>query len=70
METHKQDRLLKMREVVHRCALSRSTIYYKIKERSFPAQVVIARKSVGWLESEINAWLEARKQERDQSRAL
>ncbi|MCG2586116.1 AlpA family transcriptional regulator [Massilia sp. TS11] len=59
------DRLLKLREVMHRCALSRSAIYFKIKNGNFPSQVPISSKSVGWLESEINAWLDERRAERD-----
>ena len=47
--------------------LSRSTIYQHKKEGTFPKPIRLGRKAVGWIESEIFAWLEARIAERNTS---
>ena len=52
-------RILRRREVETRCGLSRSTIYQKIGQNTFPKQVTLGGgRAVGWIESEVNAWLE------------
>ena len=45
--------------------VSRSTMYSMIKEGKFPRPIKLGPRSVGWLESEIDAWLEGRIQQRD-----
>ena len=54
------DRLLRIEEVVGRCALSRPTLYRWIKGELFPRPLKIGPRAVRWRESEIKAWLEAR----------
>ena len=49
--------ILRRRQVEARTGLSRSTIYQRIKEGTFPAQVSLGAKAVGWIESDINDWL-------------
>lgn len=44
--------------------LSRSTIYEKIKNGTFPKPIKLGPRAVGWLETEIDAWLEERLAER------
>lgn len=63
-------RLIRLDEVKHKTGLSRSSIYQRIKEQSFPSCINLGAggRSVGWLESEIDAWIESRIAERaDQS---
>ena len=43
-----------------RIGLSRSTIYLRIAEGSFPKPVILGDRAVGWLESEIESWLSSR----------
>jgi len=38
--------------------LSRSTIYLRISEGRFPKAISLGGRAVGWLESEIQQWLE------------
>jgi prophage regulatory protein len=57
--------ILRRREVEARTGLGCSTIYDGIKAGIFPAPIQLGPKSVGWVESEINAWLSARVAERD-----
>jgi prophage regulatory protein len=52
-----KDRIIRLPEVLERVSLSRTTIYQKIQEGSFPKQLKLGRAS-GWLESEIDAWIE------------
>ena len=40
-----------------RTGLSRSTMYRKIAEGTFPAQIRISVNGAGWRESEINQWI-------------
>lgn len=47
----------KVQQVV---GLSRSTIYAKVAEGSFPPPIKLGKRAVGWRESDIDAWLASR----------
>jgi prophage regulatory protein len=49
--------ILRRNEVQARTKLSRSTIYARIKNGTFPAPVPLGPKAVGWIESEIDSFL-------------
>jgi prophage regulatory protein len=49
--------ILRLPLVKSRTGLSRSSIYLQISEGTFPKQVSLGKRTVGWLESEIEAWL-------------
>ena len=51
------DRIIRLKTVLARTGLSRSTIYRKIAEGTFPAQLKISANGTGWHESEINRWI-------------
>lgn len=51
------ERILRMRTVLQRIGLSRSTIYRKMKEGTFPSQVRLSEHCSGWRESEIIRWI-------------
>jgi len=51
------DRIIRLKTVLSRTGLSRSTIYRKIAEGTFPAQLKISTNGTGWHESEINRWI-------------
>jgi prophage regulatory protein len=38
--------------------LTKSTIYDKIKEGTFPKPLKLGARAVGWLQSDINAWID------------
>lgn len=40
--------------------LSRSTIYAYIKSGDFPKPILLGARAVGWLQSEVDEWLERR----------
>ncbi len=50
--------ILRLPAVKTRTGLSRSTIYLRISEDSFPRPISLGGRAVGWIESEIDEWLE------------
>jgi prophage regulatory protein len=61
------DLILRLPEVRQITGLSRSSIYALQTTQSFPHSVKLSERAVGWLESEVRIWLEARVQRRDES---
>ncbi len=49
--------ILRLPAVKARTGLSRSTIYLRISEGSFPKPVALGGRAVGWIEAEVNDWL-------------
>lgn len=60
-------KFMRLPEVKEKTGLSKSAIYSKIKEGEFPVSVSIGSRTVAWLESDINEWLEWRIQVRDRA---
>jgi prophage regulatory protein len=54
------DTILRLPAVKAATGLSRSTIYERIKQGTFPAPVSLCGHAVGWPASEISAWIQAR----------
>ena len=50
----------KIRQVSADTSLSKATIYKMIKAGNFPAPKQLGARSVGWLESDIQAWIDSR----------
>ena len=59
--------ILRRKQVEKRTGLSRSTIYLRIQEGTFPRPINLGARAVGWLENEIEAWLVARMEIRNNS---
>lgn len=68
LSQHPPIRIIRRKAVEARIGLSRSTIYSKLRrdpkrpgdfDPTFPRPVSIGAKAVGWVESEIDAWLTA-----------
>jgi len=53
-------KILRLRAVKDWTGLSRSTIYAMMKNRTFPNNIQLGLRSVGWLESDIQSWIESR----------
>ncbi len=51
------DRIIRLKTVLARTGLSRSTLYRKITEGTFPAQIRISVHGAGWHESAVNRWI-------------
>jgi prophage regulatory protein len=52
--------IIRLPVVLERTGLSRSTVYLMISRNEFPASVSLGERAVGWISSEIDAWLEER----------
>ena len=52
--------ILRLPAVKARTGLSRSSIYLGISEQSFPKPISLGRRSVGWIDSDISDWIQAR----------
>jgi prophage regulatory protein len=52
--------ILRLPQAIARTGLSRSSIYNGIKNRTFPSPISLGPRAVGWLESDIDSWLESR----------
>lgn len=50
--------ILRRRAVQARTGLSRSTIYRRAAEGTFPQPVHLGGTTVGWIEAEVQSWLE------------
>jgi prophage regulatory protein len=59
--------ILRRKQVEQKTGLSRSTIYLRIHEGTFPRQCSLGARGVGWIESEIEDWLAARLEMRNKS---
>jgi prophage regulatory protein len=52
--------ILRLPEVKKSTGLSRSTLYLRIAQGTFPKAVCLGGRAVGWLEAEIQEWLRQR----------
>ena len=54
------DRILRWPEVQTKVGYSRSNILYLTQQGEFPGAIKLGGRAVGWLESEVNAWIQDR----------
>ena len=52
--------ILRLPAVKSRTGLSRSTIYLRMAEGTFPKPISLGDRAVGWVEEEITDWLDGR----------
>lgn len=64
LEIEKKDRFLRLADVKQRTGLSRSTIYLNISQGTFPRNINLGSRSVAWLESEVEGWMQGRIEQR------
>jgi prophage regulatory protein len=53
-------RALRVQAVIDKTGLGRSTIYAMMKADRFPAPIKLGHRAVGWLEDDIDLWLDVR----------
>jgi prophage regulatory protein len=56
-QSNKPPMILRQKQVQMRTGLSRSTIYLRIAEGNFPTPISLGARAVGWLDTEVDAWL-------------
>ena len=60
-------KLFRIDHVKAKTGLGKSSIYRLMEEDKFPKSVKLTDRSVGWVASEINEWIEQRIAERDEA---
>ena len=58
--------VLSARQTVEKAGFSVATLWRKISSAEFPKPIQLGPNRVGWIESEVDAWIDARIAERDQ----
>ena len=58
-------KILRLPEVIDRVGKSKASVYRDEAAGRFPKRMALGANSVGWLESEIDSWIEARAAERE-----
>ena len=61
------ERVLSLRQLEILVGLRKTAIYGAIKNDGFPPPIKLTARKSGWLNSEIQAWLERKRNERDGS---
>jgi prophage regulatory protein len=51
-------RVVRMHGLLFRIGLSKSEIYRRIQAGTFPKPIPLGARAVGWLESDINTWID------------
>ena len=52
-----EQQFIRLGEVIQITSLSKTSIYRLISEGTFPKQIQIGKRAVGWVRSDINAWI-------------
>ncbi len=60
-------RLIRLKEVMHRVGLGRSTIYRWMDEGKFPKPHSLGGYAVAWLEADVDEWIEKQVTHREES---
>jgi prophage regulatory protein len=54
------NRILRLPEVMEKTGVRRSSVYAWMKDGSFPKQIKMGMRASGWIEREIDEWIERR----------
>lgn len=52
------EKIIRLKTVLARTGLSRSTLYRKIADGTFPHQIKISVHGAGWRESAVSSWID------------
>lgn len=53
----REESIIRLKTVLERTGLSRSTLYRKIQQGTFPKQIRISERCAGWRQSAVSEWL-------------
>lgn len=53
-------RIIRLAEVKSKTGMSRSSIYERVKDGTFPSTIKITNHAVGWIEQEVDDWIAQR----------
>lgn len=54
----KPEKIIRLKTVLDRTGLTRSTLYRKMADGTFPRQLSISARGTGWYESAVRLWIE------------
>jgi len=54
------NKILRLPEVIQRTGLSKSRIYKLMKDDKFPKTILLSDRAVGWIEKELDNWIESK----------
>ena len=54
------NKMLRAPEVMARTGFSRVTLWRRVRDGAFPAPIELGTNMIGWLEEEIQNWIETR----------
>lgn len=57
--------ILRLKRVIELTGLGRTSIYNRVKNGTFPKQISLGGRAVGWLAAEVEAWVLANIHRRD-----
>lgn len=60
MHQNKEIKILRLPSVISKTGLPRTAIYNGMSDGSFPKSIQLTERTVGWLESEIDEWIQQR----------
>lgn len=60
VDVYRPQVILKRTQVQARTGISRSGIYQKMADGEFPKSISLGPRAVGWLESNIDDWIQSR----------
>ena len=58
-------KIIRLPKVEERTGKSRSRIYADIEAGTFPKPIKLSARAVGWIESEIDAWIDSKIADRE-----
>lgn len=61
---NQQLNVIRLPEALKKTGLAKSTLYKLISSGDFPKQIQLTARSVGFLENEIDAWIQSRVNQR------
>lgn len=61
---------IRLRTVLKRTGLSRSSIYLRIAQGTFPRAVSLGERAVGWIEAEVDDWISTRIEKAERCRVV
>lgn len=53
-------KIIRLPEVMAKTGLSRSTIYLRMSKSAFPKSISLGDRAIGWVEGEIEQWIDER----------
>ena len=62
-------RVIKLKEVLAKTSLGKTTLYALLKQSQFPKPISLGQRAVGWIESDIDSWILEKIRARDQQAA-